>query len=149
MANTITLALNIFCGALIIIGMFWGLVRGLNKTFSRLLFLMTLGIILLFVTIPLTNLLLQIPVNVELETFNGTITDTMPIIDVLSVLMQNVLGRTFIENNPEFSQVVISLPLTLVYVIIFEVLFWTLKLLLLPLNAILTKIFLRPRKHKK
>ena len=64
MADYITLGFNILCITLIATGMFWGLVRGLKKTVSRFIFLLVLGIALVFLTIPITNALLNIKINV-------------------------------------------------------------------------------------
>jgi hypothetical protein len=69
----------------------------------------------------------------------------VPIVELLSILMEGIVGKNFVIKYPEFSQLVISLPLTLVYVVVFLVLFWVLKLLLLPLNAIINRIIFNRR----
>ncbi len=150
MANYITLGFNILCIVLIFFGMFWGIIRGLNKTVSRLFFLIITGIILLFVTIPLTNLLLQIPLNVSmvgLTPENGV--DTLPIIELIPKLLEGFLGQEFVTKYPEFSELLITIPLALIYAIVFLVLFWLCKLLLLPINALLTKLIFHRRKPRE
>lgn len=150
MSEYITLGFNLFCIAMIIFGMFWGLVRGLNKTVSRFLFLLILGIILIFVTIPITNAILKIPVNTTIVEAEGEIVKKVPIVNLLSILMEDLIGKNFVTKYPEFSELIISLPLTLVYVVVFTVLFWVLKYLLIPLNALINRLtFNRKRKRVK
>ena len=145
MADYITLGFNILCITLIATGMFWGLVRGLKKTVSRFIFLLVLGIALVFLTIPITNALLNIKINVTFLEEEGEIGSRVPIVELLSILIQMVVGKNFVIKYPEFSKLIIALPLTLVYVIVFVVLFWLLKFLLLPLNALINRFIFNRR----
>ena len=149
MANYITLGFKILCIVLLATGLFWGLIRGLNKTVSRFVFLLILGIALLFLTIPITNALLNIKISTSFIAEEGEVVRQVPIVEFLSILMEGIVGKDFVIKYPEFSELIIALPLTLVYVIVFIVLFWTLKLLLLPLNALINRLIFNRRPKKE
>lgn len=147
MANYITIGFNILCIVLILFGIFWGLIRGLKKTISRLIFLLALGIALIFITIPITNALLQIPISTTFIEAEGEIVKQVPIADLLTILLEGFIGKDFATNYPEFTKVLLSLPMTIIYSIMFVILFWTLKILLLPLNAIINRIIFGGKKR--
>ncbi len=149
MANYITLGFNILCITLILTGIFWGLIRGLKKTVSRFIFLLIMGIALLFLTIPITNALLKIKITTSFIAEEGEAVRQVPIVELMSILMERYVGQDFVLKYPEFSELIISFPLTLVYVIVFLVLFWLLKLLLLPLNATINYLIFNRRPKKE
>ena len=146
MANYITLGFNILCITLLVTGMFWGLVRGLKKTVSRFIFLLVLGIALVFLTIPITNALLNIKISTAFISEEGEVVRQVPVVEFLSILLQGLVGKNFVIKYPEFSELIIVLPLTIVYVVVFVVLFWVLKLIL-PLNMLINH-FIFNRKPK-
>lgn len=140
MANYITLGFNILCLTLIVTGMLWGLIRGLKKTLSRFLFLLILGIILIFLTIPITNVLLKIKISTSFIGEEGELVRQVPIKELLSIFIERFIGEDFLTKYPEFSELLATLPLTLIYSIVFVILFWILKLILLPLNAFINRL---------
>ena len=145
MANYITLGFNILCITLLVTGMFWGLVRGLKKTVSRFIFLLILGIALIFLTIPITNALLNIKISTAFISEEGEVVRQVPVVEFLSILLQGLVGKNFVIKYPEFSELIIVLPLTIVYVVVFVVLFWVLKLILLPLNMLINHFIFNRR----
>ena len=145
MANYITLGFNILCITLLVTGMFWGLVRGLKKTVSRFIFLLVLGIALIFLTIPITNALLNIKISTAFISEEGEVVRQVPVVEFLSILLQGLVGKNFVIKYPEFSELIIVLPLTIVYVVVFVVLFWVLKLILLPLNMLINHFIFNRR----
>ena len=149
MAEYITLGFNILCIVLIVFGMLWGLIRGLNKTVSRLVFLLITGIILIFLTIPITNALLNIKISTKFIETEGEIVRKVPIIEFLTIAMEAFVGEEFAANYPGFTELIVSLPLTVIYVVVFLVLFWLLKYALIPVNALINKLIFGKRRRKK
>ncbi len=145
MGFTIALAVFIFFGIL------WGLIRGLKRTTGRLLFLLITSVILLFITVPLTKLLLNIPINTTI-TYNGEeiVHGSVKISDIIVAYIKAFLGEEFITKNPQFVSVLTSIPLILVNAFVYLLLFWLFKYLLLPIDHLLYKaIFDRKRKKKE
>ena len=148
MASTITLGFNIFCGVLLLSGILWGLIRGVKKTISRFLFLLLTSVILLFVTAPIVKSLLAIPVSVTMNINDTTIEGTMTIMEVISNIVKAFLGESFVSNNPEFTELIISLPIILANAFVYLILFWVSKIVLLPLNALIT-LLIFPKRRKR
>lgn len=149
MANTITLIFNIVCLAFLVFGLFWGLIRGAKKTLSRGLFLLLLTIVTLFVTAPLTKLLLQIPINFNINTDGVVTSETLTIVEYLSQEIEGLLGNDFVTKYPDFASAIVSIPLILINAIVYVVIFWILKIILYPLNALFTKCFFGTKKYKE
>lgn len=149
MANTITLIFNIVCLVFLFFGMFWGLIRGAKKTLSRGLFLLLLSVVTIFVTAPLTKLILQIPLNFDVDNGSEVTRETMTLMQFLSKEIENLLGSEFIAKYPDFASALTSIPLILVNAIMYVIVFWLLKIILLPINTLFTKLFFGPKKHKE
>lgn len=149
MADTITLVFNIICIVFLFFGMFWGFVRGAKKTLSRGLFLLLLSVVTIFVTAPLTKLILQIPINFDINTDGEVTRETMTVLEFLTQEIENLLGSDFIAKYPDFASAIVSIPLILVNAIMYVIVFWILKIVLFPLNALFTKLFFGTRKQKE
>ena len=150
MADTITLGFNIFCGVLLFFGIFWGLIRGLKKTVSRFLFILLTSVILLFVTAPLVKALLNIPFDTTIVINDvETLSEKMSLLELITHYIKEFLGEGFVQNNPEFTNLIIALPVILINSIVYVVLFWLLKLLLLPLNVLITHLIFPNKKKRK
>lgn len=149
MADTITLVFNIICLVFIFFGFFWGLIRGSKKTLSRGLFLLLLTVVTLFVTAPITKLILQIPINFNINIDGVTSSETMTLAEFLSQEVETLLGNNFVTKYPDFTSAIISIPMILINAIIYVVVFWILKIILFPLNALFTKLFFNARKPKE
>ncbi len=149
MGQYIVLGLNILLAVFVVFGVIWGLIRGLRKTASRGIFLIITSIILLFVTIPITSALLRIRVNTDITIGESTLTGQMSIEEIVAYLVKTFLGNDFSNKNPEFVKVITALPLVFVNAIVYLILFWICKYLLLPLNYLFYKLTFAPRKPKE
>lgn len=149
MGQYIVLGLNILLAVFVVFGVIWGLIRGLRKTASRGIFLIITSIILLFVTIPITSALLKIRVNTDITIGESTLTGQMSIEEIVAYLVKSFLGNDFSNKNPEFVKVITALPLVFINAIVYLILFWICKYLLLPLNYLFYKLTFAPRKPKE
>jgi len=149
MENYIKLGLNIALAVFLFFGIIAGLIRGLRKTASRGIFLILTAILTLFLTIPITNLLLdiQFPINLTIE--ESTLSGNHNIEQLLSFIVENYIGKDFATNNPEFLSVITAIPLMFINSIVYLLLFWTLKYLLLPLNYLFYRLTFAPKKKKE
>lgn len=142
MFETVLLVCNCVLIGFLLLGMFFGLIRGLKKTISRGIFLLITSIILIFVTFPITKIFLNIPFT--FEDANGSTTVTL--IEYVSSMTESFLGKSFLQKNPDLVASLLTIPLLIINSIVFIILFWLLKYLLLPINALLNLIFIK-KKH--
>lgn len=145
----ITLGLNIALAVFVGFGIIFGLIRGLRKTVSRGIFLIITAIILLFVTIPITNALLQIKLNVDMTIEESTLVGYHSINECVEFLVKCMFGEDFYTQNPEIVNVVIALPTVFINAIVYLLLFVLCKYLLLPLNYIFYRLTFAPKKRKE
>lgn len=150
MAEYIKLGFSILLLVFIFFGFIWGLIRGLRKTLSRGLFLLITTIILLFVTIPITGLLLNIPVTATISNNTEIIrSGSMPISEVISEYVKLFIGESFVTKNPEILNIITAIPIILINSIVYLILFWVLKYLLYPLNYLFYRLLFAPKKKKE
>lgn len=150
MADYIKLGFSILLLVFIFFGFIWGLIRGLRKTLSRGLFLLITTIILLFVTAPITGLLLNIPVDATIRDEYGIVCEgSMPISEAISESVKVFVGESFATNNPEILGIVTAVPIMLINSFIYLILFWVLKYLLYPLNYLFYRLFFAPKTKKE
>ncbi len=149
MSEQIKLGLNIALAVFILFGIIFGLIRGLRKTASRGIFLIITSIILLFVTIPITNLLLKIQINTSITINENTLTGMNSLETIISFVVQSYLGETSTSLNSEFVEVITAIPLVFVNTFVYVILFWLLKYLLIPINSLFYKITFAPKKPKE
>ena len=149
MSDMISMGLNIFAGALILFGVLWGLIRGLRKTTSRLLFLMLTCTILLFVTVPIVKLVFKIPATITVEVNGVSSTEKLPLIEALTKILGNLIGGSFMNEHPQITELLLAFPVVLLSAFVYAILFWVLKLLLLPLNCLFTKLVFPVRKRRR
>lgn len=148
MGNYVSLVLNILLALFVVVGVVCGLIRGLRKTASRGIFLVLTSIILLFVTVPITNAVLKIKLNVDFTIEESTLVGYHSINDCISFFVKVLLGEEFSIQNPEFVNVITSLPLLILNVFVYLILFIVCKYLLLPLNHLFYKLTFAPKKKK-
>ena len=150
MADSITLGCNLAILAFVLFGILWGLIRGLKKTLSRGLFLLVISVITIFVTTPIITKLLEIPISIETN-INGSITSSSncTILEYLTLQIENLLGENFVSNYPDLASSLVAIPIIFINSIAYAIIFWLLKILLLPINALLNLIILRPRRNKE
>lgn len=148
MADTISLGFNIALLVFVFFGVFWGLIRGLKKTVGRGLFLLVTSIILLFISMSLTRSLLNIKISANIVV-EGTVNQTsVTIIEYLAYEIEDMIGKNVAESFQSFINVIISLPILLINSFIYVLLFWLLKLLLLPINALINMLIFRRKKKE-
>ncbi len=148
MGNYVSLVLNILLALFIVAGVVCGLIRGLRKTASRGIFLVLTSIILLFVSAPITNAILKIKINVDFTIEESTLVGYHSINDCVTFFVKVLLGEEFSIQNPEFVNVITSLPLLVLNVFVYLILFIVCKYLLLPLDYLFYKLTFAPKKKK-
>lgn len=149
MGNYITLGLNIALAVFIGFGIIFGLIRGLRKTASRGIFLVITSIILLFITIPITSVLLKIKINTDFTVEENTLTGSHSVEEIVTFFVKSFVGNEFASNNPEFVNVITAMPLVLLNAIVYFMLFIICKYLFLPLNHLFYKLTFAPKKRKE
>lgn len=150
MSQTISLIFNIALLVFILFGVIFGLIRGFRKTLSRGIFLLLTTIILMFVAIPITKALINIPIETTImdgeEVF---LSGELTIKEIITAYTELYLGENFSTTNPEFVNVIASLPIVLINSIVYLILFWICKYLLLPLSYLFYRLLFAPRKPKE
>lgn len=149
MGQYITLGLNIALLVFVGIGVLSGFIKGLRKSASNGIFLIIMSIILLFVTVPIANALLDIKIKTNFAIGDEMINGYASIKDTIQLYVKHYLGASFVESNPEFVSVVSSLPLVFIYAIVYVLLFWICRLLFLPLNYLFYRLTFAPKKKKE
>ena len=149
MGQYITLGLNIALLVFVGIGVLFGFIKGLRKSASNGIFLIIMSIILLFVTVPIANALLDIKIKSNITIGDDTFNGYASIKETIQLYVKHYLGASFVESNPEFVSVISSLPLVFIYAIAYVLLFWVCRLLLLPLNYLLYRLTFAPKKKKE
>ena len=150
MAQSITLGFNIALIAFIVFGAVWGIIRGLKRTTNRLLFMLILSVIVIFITIPITTLILKIPVNFTMTNSSGvSTTSKMSILEIIGYFVKEFIGESFVDSHPEFTSILISLPVVFANTIVYLILFWVFKYLLYPLDYLIYRLTLGKKKKQK
>lgn len=148
MADYIKLGFTILLLVFVFFGFLWGIIRGLKKTISRGLFLLLISILLIFIAVPITNLILKIRISMNLTINGNTIYGKFSIAGIITELLKVFIGPEFIAKYPTFAESLVAYGIIFVNSIVYVVLFWLLKYLLLPLNSLLTKLMF-PKKRPK
>ena len=149
MGQYITLGLNIALLVFVGIGVLFGFIKGLRKSASNGIFLIIMSIILLFVTVPIANALLDIKIKSNITIGDDTFNGYASIKETIQLYVKHYLGASFVESNPEFVSVISSLPLVFIYAIAYVLLFWVCRLLFLPLNYLFYRLTFAPKKKKE
>jgi len=125
MDQYISMGLNIALLVFITFGFLGGIIRGLKKTAFRGLFLIITVIIALFITMPVTNLLLGIQIDITLNMGSTNISGLLTIKEILAKIIEGLLGEEFVTLNPNSVELILTLPImvinTIIYVLIFFV----------------------------
>ena len=149
MTDYIKLGFGILLLVFVFFGFLWGIIRGLKKTVSRGLFLLLISILLIFIAVPVTNLILKIKITCEISLAETEIIGKYNIAELLTEFIKAYIGPDFVAKYPNFAQVIVSFGIIFVNSIVYLVLFWLLKYLLLPFNTLLTKLIFPKRRPKK
>lgn len=131
----------------IIFAAFWGLIRGLKKTVFRGVWLMITALILFFVTPFITQMVYTFDISFLNLTIEG--------IDITTL---KSFVETYIAQNPDIAflaaenefihSVVVNLPGIFLNFILYVLLFWIFKILLYPIWAICSAIFIKKKNIK-
>ncbi len=144
----VTLGFSILFGVFILFGFLWGIIRGLKKTAGRGIFLLVTSIILIFVAVPITSLILKIKINCNISTESMELVGSYNVAEILTAYIKSLIGDDFITKYPDFASIIVNFGIMLVNSIVYLVLFWFLKWLLLPLNSLFTKLVFKPYKYE-
>jgi len=148
MTDYIKLGFSLLLLVFIFFGFLWGIIRGLKKTISRGIFLLVISIVLIFVAVPITNAVLKINISCNIVNAQFELVGKYDVIEILTEVFKAYIGPDFMTQFPDFAQAIVSFGIILVNSIVYLVLFWVLKYLLLPLNVIVTKIMFPPKRQK-
>lgn len=148
MSQYIALGLNIAMAVFIGFGIIFGLIRGLRKTASRGIFLVITSVILLFITIPITSAILKIKVNTDITYMENHISGRVSILEIIQFYVENLLGKDFSTQNPEFVNVITAIPVVFTNSVVYLMLFIICKYALLPLNYLFYRLIFAPKKPK-
>ncbi len=145
--NNISLALFILVLVSVLWGLIVGLFRGLNKTLSRGIWLLLTALILILITPLISRALLSADIS-----FLGLKIEGVRLISLEETLSEQLKQIITLDDPAQVNQIVetITIMTTMILnIFIFEVLFWLLKYLLLPLNAVFTKLLFTNKKEKE
>ena len=149
MTDYIKLGFSILLLVFVFFGFLWGIIRGLKKTVSRGLFLLLISVLLIFIAVPITNLILKFKISVTMNLSGTEIFGKFSIAELLAEIMKAYIGPEFVAKYPNFADSLVSFGIIFVNSIVYLVLFWVLKYLLLPLNVLLTKLIFPKKRPKK
>lgn len=128
----------------IIVGVLWGLIRGLKKTAFRGVWLLVTAVILLFLTPVIAKSLYTMDLSfTNLHIAGEKLTSLNQLINTLIANNQTVAD--FVAANPSLLGLLPALAFSIVNVILFVVLFWFTKIVLWPIWAIFAKIFFKKK----
>lgn len=129
----------------VVSGLLWGVIRGLQKTTFRGLWLILTAVILVLLTPVITKWL----INIDLSGFNLEIEGekVTTINDVIEYTVSQIDGmEDAVSENPILMEFVNKLPGLLINSVIFVLLFFLCKIVLWPIWAILAGIFIKKYK---
>lgn len=127
-------------GFIIFCGVIWGAIRGLKKTAIRGIWLLVTAIVVYFISALIARGLTT--VNIEFLGLDGEVAGSTAtnLNDAIAGLLNQEFGSDFTKENVEFVTAILNLVPMILSPIIFTLLFWLLKYLLLPLNAIIVRV---------
>lgn len=132
-------------GALfLIIGIFWGLIRGLKKSLFRGLWIFGLALVMYFVTPAISNALC----NMDLSFLNIVIEgeSVATIFEALkTILMKQESIAELINENPSLLPLLEQVIVLLVNVIVFPIVFWIAKIVTYPIWAIISAVVFKKK----
>ena len=138
--NLVVLAL---AGLLIILPVFWGLIRGWKKGLFRFVWCLVTALVLLFVSYYLAKWV----ISFDLTKFGQTIEGYKTIQDFCVAKLQEIdQVKELMIYSPTLKNFIVMIPVLLVNSILFTLLYWLLKWLLWPIWAIFSKIFIKKYK---
>ena len=126
----------------VLVGMFWGLVRGLKKSTFRLSWILITAVVLFFVTPMITLALMKVDIGFIGITVNETkITSLNHLVEVLVAGIPDY--GTLLTKSPDTIEMILTLASLFVNSFIYVLCFWLVKIALWPLWAILSAAFIK------
>lgn len=146
LSQVLPYAFTIFIGIFIVFGFIVGLIRGLKRSVARLVWLIACIVVLLFTTTLITPAFMNMDVSFMNLSYKGQSAST---IKEYTGIMVSSMANTPIENLGTTLDFAIAIASMFINSFIFAIMFFLLRILSLPLYAIINKIFIHDRNKKK
>ena len=131
----------------LLFGFLWGFIRGLKKTTLRGGWLILTAILCLLIAPLISQLICNINISGLNININGTVATNIK--EAITLALSSALSGTNLESLPMLTSLTDKLPIIILSPFVFVILFWLLKIILLPFNAILAKVLFGKKKNKK
>lgn len=131
----------------ILFGMIWGLIRGLKRTSFRLGWIFAFGVILFFVAPLVTMALMKMDISFLNINVNGQLVTSISELATYYLKQIPDFGEMLTED-PETLNIMLSLVALLLNSFVYVILFWLVKIVLWPIWAILSAIFIKKKNAK-
>lgn len=131
----------------LLFGFLWGFIRGLKKTSLRGAWLILTAVLCLLISPLISQLICNINISGLNIKINGTVTTNIK--EAITLAISSALNGTNLESLPMLTSLTDKLPIIILNPFVFVILFWILKIILLPFNALLSKVLFSKKKNKK
>ena len=144
----VNIILLIVLGFFAFFGFIFGLARGLWKTMFRTVWLVLTVVAAVMLAPIVTNAILDFPVNASITIEELNITTITTVRDAIHIALDNLIMPTLTVDYPGLTEIIISIPTMVLNIVLFILIFFILKIILLPLSAIVYHIFTGSKKEK-
>ena len=145
--QTITLILLAIALLFLVIGMFWGIVRGFKKSLFRGIWLFVLALIMFFLTPTISKAICNLNIEfLNLSIQGEPVTSIYDAINTLVMSQENVADM--VESNPDLIPLIEELIVLFINTFMFPILFWLAKIVTYPIWAIISAIVFKKKKIK-
>lgn len=145
----INLIFTLLVLAFLLFGFLWGFIRGIKKSAFRGAWLLLTLILCLIFTPLISNAVGSINISSFDIVIDGQQAST--IYSAIQLTLESSLKSIGLENLPLIENISKTLPIVLLNPFVFVILFWLLKIVLLPINAIVANIIFnkKPKTQKQ
>lgn len=145
--QTITLILLAIALLFLVIGMFWGIVRGFKKSLFRGIWLFVLALIMFFLTPTISKAICNLNIEfLNLSIQGEPVTSIYDAINTLVMSQEKV--AEMVESNPDLIPLIEELIVLFINTFMFPILFWLAKIVTYPIWAIISAIVFKKKKIK-
>ncbi|MBO7219502.1 MAG: hypothetical protein J6V40_05970, partial [Clostridia bacterium] len=144
----VNIILLVVLGFFAFFGFVFGLARGLWKTVFRTVWLILTAIAAIMLAPILTNAILDFPVNASIAIEELNITTITTVRDAIHIALDHLIMPTLTIDYPGLTEIIISIPTMVLNVVMFILIFFLLKIILLPISAIIYHICTGSKKEK-
>ncbi len=145
--QTITLILLAIALLFLVIGMFWGIVRGFKKSLFRGIWLFVLALIMFFLTPTISKAICNLNIEfLNLSIQGEPVTSIYDAINTLVMSQEKVADM--VESNPDLIPLIEELIVLFINTFMFPILFWLAKIVTYPIWAIISAIVFKKKKIK-